>query len=279
MEDTDWASTPKFPAIVQVDALIGDMRLDIYVPPTIIDADTALRRYLVYLSLLIDVMLADILMSAIHSTDIAVRLKRRMLLEYCAKGLYCFDNPEYCLYFATVAESESILDKLHNGGRPAADIEAEANHLKGQRQLFAPAYNRPKRFSEIMRHYTRPAGSQTNDEYVGLYRLPSAYIHGDPEGMRYLMPLNEHGQTVPTISVSDDELNAMMVDVGANTLVFCDVFIAEFKPDNESLANRSSELDIVFKVLSLKHPYGRTEEGMEHLRAELEAARAAGRIP
>jgi hypothetical protein len=93
------------------------------------------------------------------------------------------------------------------------------------------------------------------------------------------MPLNEHGQTAPTISVGDDELNAMMVDVGANILVFCDIFIATFKQSDESLAKRSSDLYLMFQVLTLKHPYGRPEEGLEVARAEVEAARVAGRIP
>jgi hypothetical protein len=266
-------------ALHGVNALINDMRLDIYVPPVITDADTAVRRYLVHLSLLIDVMLGDILLSVLHSTDVAVRIKRRMLLEYCAKGLYCFDHPDYCLDFTTTLESKSVLGKLKNGGQPAEDIEVETKHLESQLERFPPQYTEPIPFSRIFRHYTRPADSETNNEYVGLYRLPSAYIHGDPEGMRYLMPLNEHGHTAPTISVSDDELNAMMVDVGANILVFCDIFIATFKPSDESLTKRSEDLDLVFKVLSLKHPYGRPEEGMKVLKAELEAARAAGRIP
>lgn len=266
-------------ALVEVDALIEEMRLDIHVPPVITDADTAVRRYLVYLSLLIDVMFADILMSVIHLTDIAVRIKRRMLLEYCAKGLYCFDNPDYCLYFTTVAESESVLDKLKKGGQPHVDIDMEKRHLESQRRLFKLPFSKPVRFSQIMRYYTRPADSQTNNEYVGLYGLPSAYVHGDPEGMRYLMPLNEHGHTVPTISVGDDELNAMMVDVGSNTLVFYRVFIATFKPNDELLTNRLSDLELAFNRLSIKHSYGRPDEGMEAVRQEIEEAQAAGRMP
>lgn len=268
-----------FSALFHVNALIEDMRADIHVPPAITDADTAVRRYLVYLSLLIDVMFADTVMSVIHSTDIAVRIQRRMLLEYCAKGLYCFDHPEYCLDFTTTLESKSVLEKLKKGGQPAQEIEVETNHMESQLKRFPPQYTKPLPFSKMMRHYTRPADSETNNEYVGLYRLPSAYIHGDPEGMRFLMPVNEHGHTVPTITIGNDELNAMMVDVGSNTLVFCRIFIAKFKPDDESLARRNSDLELAFNVLSLKHPYGRPEEAMEALRRDVEEARAADRNP
>jgi hypothetical protein len=217
-------------------------------------------------------MMADMVMSAVHSNDTAVRLKRRILLEYVAKAIYCADYPTYCLFFTTIAESESVLSKMRESNAPLADIEAEERHLETQKGLFKSAYKKPKSFSEIMRAITG------HDEYVGLYRMPSAFVHGDPEGMRALMPPNEQGHAAPTISLSDDELNAMMVDVGANILAFCDIFIATFKPKDESLVKRSSDLNLVFNVLSLKHSYGRPAEGMKVVTAELEAARAAGRI-
>jgi hypothetical protein len=267
-----------FSALYHVNALIEDMRTDIHVSPAIIDADTAVRRYLVYLSMLIDVMFADTVMSVVHSTDLAVRIQRRMLLEYCAKGLYCFDHPEYCLDFTTTLESKSVLGKLNDGGQPEADIKVETTHLQSQLDRFPPKYLKSLEFSAIMRHYTRPPDSETNDEYVGLYRLPSAYIHGDPEGMRFLMPPNEQGHAAPTITVGDDELDAMMVDVGANTLVFCRVFIATFKPNDESIARRQSDLELAFDVLGLKHAYGRPAEAIEALKRDVDAARAEGRI-
>lgn len=258
-------------ALIQVDALIRDMRDAIRVPPLIVDADTALRRYLVYLSMLIDVILADLMMSAVHENDLAVRLKRRMLLEYVNKAIYCADHPDYCLYLTTVAESESVLKKLTDGNAPAADVEAETKHLEVMRDRFKPSYKRPMKFADIIRDHTRPSESRTNDEYVWLYGMPSALIHGDPEGMRALLPLNTEGYTAPTFAVTIEELNAMMVDVGSNILVFCDIFIHTFKSSVASLKKRSRDLDFILKTLSLKHPYGRPPEAMRLVKTEVAA--------
>lgn len=70
----------------------------------------------------------------------------------------------------------------------------------------------------------------------------------------------------------------MMVDVGANTLVFWRAVIAKFKPNHEPRARRRSDLKRAFDILGLKHLCGGPEEAIEALKGNIEEARAARRI-
>jgi hypothetical protein len=257
-------------ALVKLDAFLREMREHIRVP-YIVDEETAVRRYLVYLSMLIDIALTDIAMSAIHSNDRAVQIKERMLVEYATKALYSNDNPGYALYFTTIHEADSVLKKLRRGGAGADEITKAEALLAAQRKRFPHvAHMAEVRLSEMMRHYTRAGDPLRNDEYVWLYGAPSALLHGDPEGMRDLMPVDDDGTQHFALLLEDARLNALMVDSGSNALVFCDAFVSRFHPENAGFHERLSDLARTFKELSLKHSHGRPDEGLMALRNELE---------
>jgi hypothetical protein len=256
----------------KVDVLIRDMRLDIPVPNSVWDEDTAVKRYLIYLSMLTDVIMSDMLMSAIHGNDLAVLIKARILVEYANKAIYCQDHPDYALYLTTIAEAESVYWRLREGG---ADPEGVANakvELERRNTQFASvAKMKAVKLGEMMRQHTRGGNEERNDEYVWLYGAPSALLHGDPEGMRTLIPVDSDGNPRPSIALQDNYLNALMVDVGSNVLIFCETFLNRFKPDDVTLQKRLMELAVKFKELSLTHAQGRTEEALTLLREELQS--------
>jgi hypothetical protein len=84
-------------AIQTLYQLIKDMREGLVYPSAPEDEDTAVKRYLLYASMLIDSGLPDIIMSAIAEHDVMVQIKQRILLEYAAKAAYFDDHPDYAL--------------------------------------------------------------------------------------------------------------------------------------------------------------------------------------
>ena len=259
-----------FLALLQLDSLLREMRNGIGVPNGIWDEETAVKRYLAYLSMLVDVTLADIAMSAVHSNDLAVLMKERMLVEYANKALYCDAHPDYALYFTMIQEAKDVLKKLRNGGGDAEAVAAAEAELADRRNRFSDVANIAVRsLSDMMRAVTRGGDPTRNDEYVWLYGGPSALMHGDPEGMRTLMPVNDAGQQLST-QLEDGYLNALMVDAGQNALNFCDVFVNRFHPNNQTFEQRLRTLARTFKELALKHPLGRDEVVLAAIRAELQ---------
>jgi hypothetical protein len=254
----------------EVDALVRDMRQGIDTPNSVWDEESALRRYLIYLSMLVDIALSDIAMSAVHRNDIAVLMKERMLVEYANKAIYCNDHPSYTLYLTTIHEAESIWRKLRNGGARPEEVSGAEAALQSARATFRNVADLSLvSLSQMMREHTRDGDPRRNDEYVWLYGAPSALMHGDPEGMRTLLPVDEQGQQHAEITLSDAHLNALMVDSGSNALNFCGAFIARFHPDDEGFARRLADLGHRFKVLCLKHPEGRDAEAIAAIKAEL----------
>jgi len=258
--------------LVEIDRFVGDMRRDVAVPSGIWNETTALERYLAYLSMLVDIALADMAMSAIHSNDIAVLMKARMLVEYANKAIYCNNHPDYALYFTTIEEAASILKKNRDGGVDTATVQQAEGELADVTARFPEVAGLSHvTLSKMMRENTRAGDPKRNDEYVWLYGAPSALMHGDPEGMRMLLPVDDEGRQHPTISLSDGHLNALMVDAGMNAIAFCGVFLARFREGEEVFANRLRDLACSFKSLCLKHTEGRDEESLIAIRAELEA--------
>jgi hypothetical protein len=261
-----------YAALAEVESLVKDMREGIDVPNGIWDEETAVRRYLIYLSLLTNIVLADMGMSAVHSNDYAVLMKARILVEYANKAIYCNNNPQYALFFTTICEAESVLKKLRKGGADEDTIAAAEKELQDRKQRFPTVVGMNEvKLGQMMREHTRDGDPKRNDEYIWLYGAPSALLHGDPEGIRTIMPVDDQGHTHLSTSVDDGYLNALMVDAGSNVLIFCDTFIQRFKPEDETLLARLSKLSIAFKTLSLEHAVGRTEESLVILGEELDA--------
>jgi hypothetical protein len=123
---------------------------------------------------------------------------------------------------------------------------------------------------ELIIESVSPLNYKGDSEYVWLYGAPSALMHGDPEGIQFIFQQDGNGTNTARMRVSDEELNAMIVDAGANALMFCGAFLECFHPDNEEFKKRIAELDTDFKALTLLHPYGRNEEPLKRLRLELE---------
>lgn len=253
-------------ALKKVNQFVEDMRINISVPNQAFDEASAVERYLAYVCVLVDIVLSEMAISAIHGNDIAVLMQQRMLVEYAAKAQYYNDFPDYALFMMTIGEAHSIYKKVKMAGGDPKIINDLKNDYDAKVSRFASvAHIKNKRFDEIMRHVA------SNDEYVWLYGAPSALMHGDPEGLRQLFPRNDDGTERVVISLSDEQINAIMVDAGANVLMFCKTFVLRFKPHDESLATRIQELDAEFKVLVLKHKHGRDESVLVAIRVELAA--------
>ena len=255
----------------KIDTLVRDMRKDVLIPNGVWDEESAIKRYLAYLSMLVDIALSDIAMSAVHANDIAVLMKERMLIEYANKAVYFNAHGDYALYMTTIHEAKSVKDKARDGGGSAEDLAAAEQDLAEKAARFSHvSHLRRLTMSDMMREQTRGNDPTRNDEYIWLYGAPSALMHGDSEGMRVLVPIDEKGQGRPTVRLSDAHLNALLVDAGSNALIFCQTFVDRFRPNDEGFARHLSDLAREFKTLSLKHPEGRDEEALRALEAELE---------
>jgi hypothetical protein len=260
----------------KIDALVREMRKNVLVPNGVQDQESSVKRYLAFLSMLVDIALADIVMSAVHSNDLAVLMKERMLVEYASKAVYFNNHPDYALFMTTIHEATSIRDKIRDGGGSASDLADAEEELRQRLARFSDvAHLKKLTLSQIMRAQTRGGDPARNDEYVWLYGAPSALMHGDSEGMRMLLPVDEEGKARRTIQLSDAHLNALMVDAGSNALIFCDAFIDRFHPGDANFAKGLSDLACEFKSLSLKHPDGRDVDALPLIRAELDAAESA----
>jgi hypothetical protein len=261
-----------FIALQGLDSLIRDMRLNIGVPNQVIDQDAAVKRYLVYLSVLVDVVFSEMAMSAVHGNDLAALMAQRMLIEYAAKAEYFHLHPDYALYMMTINEAESVLKKNILAGTSDAAIilDLEAYVARTTQKFQSVAHLKPRTFFEILTDLA------SSDEYVWLYGAPSSLIHGDPEGIRQIIPVDDKGNQTVVLKLADGHLNAVMVDAGGNTSMFCRAFVKRFHPDNADLNGRLDGLDRMLKALILKHPLGRDQAVLDSIRADLEGDAAHG---
>lgn len=262
--------------IQQLDVLVGELRQNIGVPNGVWDEESAVKRYLAYLSILVDVGLTDIVISAIHGNDLAVVMKQRMLVEYSAKGMFYSKHPDYALHLLTIDEARSIRQKQIQADPTSKDIADLTREWESMKQRFAHvAESRPLSLKGIMQDLTidplDPTSDSNHDAYVWLYGAPSALMHGEPEGMRFVFERDEQGYEHPRVRVSDDQLNAMIVDAGANALRFCEAFADAYHPNNQGFAKRLEEIEIRFLVLTLRHPKGRDEPVLEDIRELLKS--------
>jgi hypothetical protein len=256
-------------AIQWLDRLIKEMRDGLAYPSAPEDEESAVKRYLLYTSMLIDSVLPDIIMSAIAEHDVMVQVKQRMLLEYAAKATYYDDHPDYALYMMTVCEAASIHRKFEKANSNPTAIASASAHLEEMKKKFpVPKGMAERTFEMIFSEYAGP------DDYVWLYGAPSAIMHGDPEGMRALLEQMPDGSQVPRLVFELDHVNAMLVDAGRNTLLFCDRFVDRFRPGEEKFIKRVKSLHATFLRLILKHPDGRNEEILDTVRMELKELEA-----
>jgi hypothetical protein len=105
-----------FVGLQKIDAFVRDMRKNAQIPNGVWDEDSAVKRYLAYLSMLVDIALSDIAMSAVHSNDVAVLMKERILVEYANKAVHFNKHPDYALFMTTIHEATSVRDKTREGG-------------------------------------------------------------------------------------------------------------------------------------------------------------------
>jgi len=257
-----------FVAIKELYSFVYEMRHNVQVPNGVQDEETAVQRYLAYLSVLVQIGLDEMALSATHGNDTAVLMKQRMLVEYAAKAQYFNDNPDYALFMTTIDAAESVLTKLQNDPSVPIDVlESRKRDLADKQLRFSRVMGIQKlRFSQLMKRIGAGA------DYPWLYGAPSALIHGDPEGMEQILPVDDQGKMTVVISLPDDQLNAMMVDAGGNTVMFCDVFVARFRSDDDSLKDHLQRLSRTFKRLTLKHPFGRNQDVLDSFKAELDSA-------
>ena len=108
-------------ALQGLDRLMKDMRENLTCFPSS-DEEASVLQSLVYLSVLLDICLADIVMSAMISNDVAVRMKLRLLLEYSAKGYYYDIHPEYALFMVAIQRLRDMIGKAKNSGGSKAEI-------------------------------------------------------------------------------------------------------------------------------------------------------------
>lgn len=251
-------------AIQDLDALINDMRKGLEYPSAPEDEESSVKRYLLYVSMLVDCVLPDIIMSAIAEHDVMVQIKQRILLEHSVKAIYYDEHPDYALYMMTVCEAESIVRKLSKAKSPPDRIAAAQKHADEMRAKFpVPAKMAEKSFEMIFAEYADP------DDYVWLYGAPSALLHADPEGMRALLEQHSDGSQVPSLVFDLNHVNAMLVDTGRNALFFCDRFVDRFLPGNEAFQARVRASHRRFLGFILTHPDGRDDDALEAVREEI----------
>jgi len=262
--------------IQRLDSFLRDIRVNLSVPGGVWDEESAIQVYLTYLSILVDVGLTDMVVSAIHDNDIAVIMKQRMLVEYSAKALWYNKHRDYALHLMTIDMARSVLEKSKKANSDADRIAHFQRVYDEKKTQFAiVAKKTPPHLKTVMHELisegVSPSIYEGDGEYVWLYGAPSALMHGEPEGIRFIFEQDNNGINTPKTRVSDEELNAMVVDAGANALTFCSAFIDCFHSDNEDFKTRIRDLDTDFRVLTLLHPHNRDEEALENMRLELEA--------
>jgi hypothetical protein len=123
-------------ALQAIDALVRDMRRGLPWPNQVFDEDSAIKRYRVYTSVLVDSVLSDIGTSALIKNDIMVQSKMRMLAEYAVKGAYYDDHPDYALYMTTIGEAKEVLHKFTDAGKDAATRAAAEAHFADMKRRF-----------------------------------------------------------------------------------------------------------------------------------------------
>jgi hypothetical protein len=251
----------------QLDTVVRDMRDGLAYPAGVWDEESAVQRYFLYVSMLTDVMLTDMVMSAVHTNDTALLMKQRVLVECAGKAAYFNAHPDYALAMMTIDETKSVLRKAKHGDSDPADIaKAQRDCDDAAHQFARVAHLQKKSFAEIMDEIS------TRREYVWLFGAPSALLHAEPEGLRQMLETMPDGSQRPRITLPLEQVNAILVDSGANMLMFCDRFVARFRPNDEPMLERIRLLDRHLKQLVLKHPYGRDQEALDAVTEELRAA-------
>jgi len=239
-------------ALQDLDKLLAEGRDGTEFSFAVTDEASALRSYLLYTTVLVDVVLSAIASAAINSMDLLVIMLQRLMVEYAAKVAYYADHPEHALYAMTIGNAKRILSQLQEAGESAERITEAMRHRELLRSQFSRVdHLRSLRMPEIMRPYAGPA------DYIGLYAMPSGLLHGDPVGLQFILRSDDRGQLLASFEKSTDEINARLVDAGADAHVVYDQFVSHFFPENQQLACASKALRSRLEKLAVRHHWGR----------------------
>jgi hypothetical protein len=210
--------------------------------------------------MLVDAMLADIVISAIAGNDIAVIIKRRLLVEYGVRGAYCNDHPDYALYIVTIDHAKKMLKRMiDSGSEPARISAATVTRDETIKRFTSVAHLSHKKFVDIMVEY----GDKR--DYVTQYGSPSTLLHGDPDGINAILDSTQQ----PRLTFEPERVNGMLVDAGRDAVFFCKQFVWRFHPNDATFMARVEELENRFLRLILSHTYGRDESEVTALRSQL----------
>jgi len=244
-----------------VDAAFHLMRQDIVVPSSDDDIEGyAVKQYLVYLSMLVDVVFSGLAMNAVHGNDTLVLILQRVMVEYAAKALYYWKHPAFAVFMVIINEADSVVSRATDGGMSAervAEFRAHASEVRARFPAYAniPGVSVRQMIEEVAR----------TEEWAWLYGAPSVLLHGEPEGMRTMFELTD-GERRGRIDLDDGYLNAHMVDAGTNVLTFCRAFNVAFHPDDATIATRFEALEERGRKLILRLSEGRDPDAMDDLR-------------
>jgi hypothetical protein len=233
-----------------VDKAFRAMRADIAPSPGDDIEVECVRRYLAYLSMLVDVALAGLTMNALHQNDLLVVMLQRLLVEYAAKGLYYQAHPRFAVFMMRINEADSVVQRVKDGNLAPERIAEAETHAKEMRATYPDYATIPGvTVRQMMEDVAR------TEDWAWLYGAPSVLIHGEPEGMRTLYDFSQGGRA--RIDLDDSYLNALLVDGGMNTLTFCRAFNSAFHADEPALLERFEALERRAEVLIAKHSDGR----------------------
>jgi hypothetical protein len=245
-----------------VDLAFRNMRINLVLESSDDIEIDCVKRYLVYLSMLLDVALAGLTMNALHQNDLMVVILQRLLVEYAAKGLYYQSHPAFAVFMMLINEADSVVQRSKDGNlAPERIAEAEA-HANDMRQKY-PEY---AKISGVTVRQMMEEVARTED-WAWLYGAPSVLLHGEPEGMRTVYGSSRDGR--PRIDLDDAHLNALLVDGGMNALTFCRAFNAVYHPDDLIKAGQFEALEQRARALIMKHSDGRDEDQIATLRDEV----------
>jgi hypothetical protein len=220
----------------------------------------AVQQYLTYLSMLVDLAASGAAALAIHDNARTMFMLNRLLVEYVAKAEYYDKHPDYALWATVIGEREDYLRRVKDWGAAQAEIDVAQAAVDDAKRNYAdnPDFKRV-RFSDMM---IEIAGRET---YTALYRDPSIYVHGDPIGMREMLQSTPNG-VVGKIDFDNDRVNGLLVDMAANLLAFCKIYMRNFlEAQRASLQTRYAALERQWVAAVRKYPDDRDPEVLAKL--------------
>jgi len=220
----------------------------------------AVQQWLTYLGILIDMAASAAVAVATHGMPFVMFTIRRSIVEYVVKALYYDKYPHRAHYDLTLGQRRDILIRTRDeGGSPQEIADAEAEVVKAEREFPEHVNEKLARFGSMMQDVTDRA------TYSMVYRGLSVLTHADALGMGDVMPVID-GKVVGNIDVTNERLNANLIDIGSDMMLFCDVFLRNY-PESRTpeIENRFAELKVRYERLALRHSHGRSPDVISEL--------------